>query len=1182
VGDMVRKHWKLVFVLVIAWASVRPFALADEEVDRERLLQQLSRDQESVENAIGGTRDLIQQSMHRPYLPDLYLRLADLYIEKSRILYHLKRVENPTESKAVVVLEANLLKTKAIDLYKKILDEFSEYPYQDKVIFFMAHEYREMGQFDKMMNAYTDLVERFPESPYRLETYLLIGDYQFDSMNLDKAEEAYLTILAAPESHVHGMARYKMAWCHINRSRFPEALELLEALVRDPRYDELKTEIDAYKRINLRREALMDLAYCYTEVKPPEEALEYFADLSDSKSIYLAVLDKLGHRYFLKENWAAGADVYRTMISLSRNAQKNIGYAEKLFACAQRAKEMQHPEKNVQALVGVLEQVEYSWRTDPEEKKRLGKEFEVYARDMATRLHLLAAEKQDKEKFRQAADAYAYYLDFFQQGRQARDILENQAEALYEGGRYFQAAVAYEKLAAPDPPKVQEAEAARESEGPEEERMVDASPDKKNEGASKESPKPEEKQVAASEPPAPQKSPQECLYGSVASFYKALKDQEDLDDLQKLEARQGLRQVGSRYLAAFPGAEEAPEVAFNVAWVSYEQGDYKAALEGFKGFVQEYPGSKEASAAGHLVLDIHKSLDDLDGLIKDARSMLANQRVTDPKFRKEVGNILAAAEHRQLEELTVKVKDGAEGSDEALLALGREAQDSGLQELALFNLFVVSKEAEDIPRVLDRGRQILAKTQDAKRKQDVLATMAHFYFEAGDFPNAASYSEKAAEGVGGDEQADYLMRAAKLQGWMGDNVAAVKNYQKAMPLLSAAQKADVEKELLNQYKELEDASQVLSRSRALMSREPEEMKWVFLYGDTLYQQGNRSEAMEVFKKVEEQFARKVASTPAAVAPEERAFAAQARFYRAGQEMAAFKKISIKGDKIENTLIQKKLKAHQAVEAAGLEVAQYSNPRWTIASLMMAAEANDEISRFFLEAPEPKGLDMAQRQQYRQLVEDKVQPYREKALQYRKAALEKAYHLGIFCPEVTDCYAALNNGSRPPAIGRGSLRLRSGEGGAVQSPKALLEALYADPGNPALLESLAVSYADQGEEDLASLVLHRVLEKNPQDPESQNLLGLLRLSKGEDQEAYRFFQKALELDPGMDDARANLVVLNEGYGNFQKARQSLSEIADRQALESSKSSYVHPDFRAAAGRVEVVAFDHSEIEALEQE
>ena len=78
--DQVRKHWKLVLFLLLAWATVRPAVLAEEQADQERLLKQLIRDQESVDRAIEGTRDLIQQSMHRPYLPALYLRLADLYI----------------------------------------------------------------------------------------------------------------------------------------------------------------------------------------------------------------------------------------------------------------------------------------------------------------------------------------------------------------------------------------------------------------------------------------------------------------------------------------------------------------------------------------------------------------------------------------------------------------------------------------------------------------------------------------------------------------------------------------------------------------------------------------------------------------------------------------------------------------------------------------------------------------------------------------------------------------------------------------------------------------------------------------------------------------------------------------------------------------------------------------------
>jgi Flp pilus assembly protein TadD len=146
----------------------------------------------------------------------------------------------------------------------------------------------------------------------------------------------------------------------------------------------------------------------------------------------------------------------------------------------------------------------------------------------------------------------------------------------------------------------------------------------------------------------------------------------------------------------------------------------------------------------------------------------------------------------------------------------------------------------------------------------------------------------------------------------------------------------------------------------------------------------------------------------------------------------------------------------------------------------------------------------------------------------------------------------------------------------------VEGLYADPGNTSLLRSLAIAYADQGKVELASLVLHRCLEENPQDAQSQNLLGLIRLLQGEDQEAYGLFQKVLELDPGMDETKANLVVLNEGYGNFEKARESLSEIVDRQALLSASDSGVHPDFKASASRLEVVAFDDSEIEALEEE
>jgi len=1093
-----------------------------EKSDNARLLRQLDLDLQSVEEAIEGTRSLIEKSMHRPYLPDLYLRLAELYVAKSRILYHRKRIEDPSASKAVVVLEANLLKSKAIDLYAKILEEFPGYAQPDKVLFFMAHEYREMGSFDKMLDTYTKLVERYPESPYRFEAHLMIGDYHFDAMNLDKAEASYRTILAAPESHVHGMARYKMAWCHINRNRYPEAVELLESLVADPRYDENKTEIDAYKKMNLRREALMDLAYCYTEVRKPEEALDYFARLSDSKSLYLAVLDKLGQRYFLKEDWPSAARVYAKILSLCRDTSRAPEYAEKLFACAQKAQTLDKPDENVRLLVRTLSDLEYDWRIPDETKEKWRKELELYARDMATRLHVQAKEKQDAALASQAADAYKHYLEFFREGEFSRDLLHNQAEALFLAKRYFEAAGAYEKLASGAAPG--EADFKRD-----------------------------------------------CLYGAIVAYQRALKEEESLDDLKKLEARQALRLTGSLYLAAYPGGDEAAEVAFNVAWVAYEQGDYGTALEGFKDFIRRYPQSPEAKAAGHLVLDIHKSLDNLEGLVADARSLLSDPKITDPGFRKEVEAILVASERRQLEELTVKVKDGVQGSENALVALGSQAKDSGLRETALYNLFVVSKQARQIPKALETGRQLLEASPQSEHRGDVASTLAHFCFEAADFAGAASWSERAAQAVKPEDQGEHWLRAAKLHGWMGEVQASIVNYRKALPLLGSEKRLQAEKDLLEQLEEAGDWPATAELCASLMAEEPGKPLWAVRYGTALARQGKATEASGAFENALALWSQK--SGPAADgSAEDKAAVAEARFRLAERDLESFRSISLKAGALDNSVVQKKISSLQALEAASLEVAQIASPRWTIASLDLAARANEDLVSFLLATPIPADLTLPQKQQYVQLLQEKVQPYRDKARQYRQAALEKAYDLGIFCPEVLACHNSLHPGQSLPAIARRQALSRGSGASETQPAAALLEKLYGDPGNASLLLPLAFAHAAEGKPGLASLVLLRLLEKSPREARAENLLGLLHLLQGRDQEAHACFRAALEFHPGLAEAKANLVVLYSVYGNDRLAKATLDDLAAQQALATLDPKAVHPDFPSFASRFSAVALE----------
>ena len=128
----------------------------------------------------------------------------------------------------------------------------------------MAHEMRELGEYDKMLKTYLELADKHPKSEYRLEGLLVVGDYYFDKAELDQAEKYYQMVIDSPETRVHAMARYKLAWCKINRADFKGALKLFEGSVSAARKWLAWRPARAQQRrrrqskIDLRREALVD------------------------------------------------------------------------------------------------------------------------------------------------------------------------------------------------------------------------------------------------------------------------------------------------------------------------------------------------------------------------------------------------------------------------------------------------------------------------------------------------------------------------------------------------------------------------------------------------------------------------------------------------------------------------------------------------------------------------------------------------------------------------------------------------------------------------------------------------------------------------------------------------------------------------------------------------------------
>ncbi len=335
----------------------------NEAEEKRRYLVKLNQDKEKCDLAIINTKTLIARSKNRPYLPEIYLRLAELYIEKSRIAYFLRKSNQADGGEqALDQYESNMLKQQAIEIYQRLLNQYADFAYIDKVHFFMAHEYRELGQIDEMIKHYQVIIAKYPQSDYAPEAHLLLGDYFFSQkQDVDQSTHHYEQVLKYPQSPATGAAKYKLAWCRINLVDYKGALVLFEESVMSPQAKK-DLNIDTYRRVDVRLESLVDMAFCYPEVykdAKPEEALAYFKRYAWSRPVYSTVLEKLAYRYYVKKKWAQSAAIYRELAFIRQEPEKLLEFAKHIFECVQAIGHYQNAEKDVAIIVRALEKQKF-------------------------------------------------------------------------------------------------------------------------------------------------------------------------------------------------------------------------------------------------------------------------------------------------------------------------------------------------------------------------------------------------------------------------------------------------------------------------------------------------------------------------------------------------------------------------------------------------------------------------------------------------------------------------------------------------------------------------------------------------------------------------------------------------------------------------------------------------------
>ena len=753
--------------------------LLTRQREKQELIEKLRRDIFKVDRSIGETDKLIARSRNAPYLPDLQFRQAELYVEKSRYVYYLQAETRPEGIKgAMVSPETKLLKQKAIQIYTRVLREFPDFKDADKLTFYLAHEQRELGEFDAMLKTQGDLIKKYPSSPLRLDAEQILGDYWFDKADLKQAEEHYRAILDAPPSPVHDLARYKMGWIRINQANHAEAVTFFEAAAASAPLP----GVDVAKALSVKREALLDLVYSYTEARPAKGAIQYFEKLSDSRATFSLALDKLGNRYFIKQQYEFAIPALRKLLEIQPDPELEVERVEKLYDSIKASKGKVQPKaEDVMYLVRAAVQIKTDPARDEVARKKVLVELEEMGRDLSTLVHVQAQKKDDKALYLEAAACYEKYLSLFRPRQYATVMMQNRADALFAAKRFPEAARQFEELAR----YLDSTRVAKESK-----EKLDLTKDK----AEVKPPEPGKKIDAKAAAVASvasnagtktiggeTKTHDEALYGALLSHYSSLKpgEVERLNAFEVADARQALKLLGAQYLGRYPRSEHALEVKFNIARAYYEDGDYKKSAELFKEFALNHSDHKDAPVAGNLAFDSLRQLNDFKAIDEYGKAFLAANLPAG--FKSDVQKILTQTKSEALGELALKSSEATGDVITGLLQVADENKGQEIGEKALYGAFAAAREKRDLRREREIGDRLIKEYPKSQYISDVMLTLGRHAAEAGRFQDAAAYFEQMGRMFAGDSTGlDSMLASARLRTAMGDFPGAIKVLETTM------------------------------------------------------------------------------------------------------------------------------------------------------------------------------------------------------------------------------------------------------------------------------------------------------------------------------------------------------------------------------------------------------------------
>lgn len=677
-----------------------------------------------VQKSIDLTKAKIKSPQDVEYLPDLYFSLAELQLEKSRLMYSLKIESKPGIPVEEIDFTAEKrVKQEAIEVYQNIKDRFQQFPQRDKVLFALGQELKDLGDTDNSLKIYKELTEKYPQSALWEKTQLQIGNIFFEKKDFEFAKAQYEKVLTREEKSISAVAQFKIGQCEIYLDQFLKSMVAFEkAILISKKFNTITSMIEN-EQDNVKEEALIASVWPMSELSAEQlsanprflKPMEYYLGMSDDKAAYRRVLSRLARRFKIKNREFEVAQIDYEILRLADDPEMMREALEGYYLGIKKAKKEYFPD----GIVDVLRDTFRAFKLAETDYRK----YEPLYRDIATSVHKIGQTSKRPADLENAIAAYRDYLYFFPTSKYKKDIQINTAEALYMSGKLIPAGLEFLKLST----------------------------------------------VKASE-----KDKKDFMHSALKSLTESLSKSTELSALERAQSRIVYRKVADNFIKFYPRDPEINDIVFNTAKTYYDEKDYKLAVPKLKSFLTSYPRSPRSQEAALLLLDTYYTRDDLKGLVTEGKSVLAINGI-NTELRKKVQDIMQQSQIKNVRSIAGEF--GTKEYANKILQFAKSNKSSDIGEPALFEAFVSLRSSND-EKAFSVGEDFLGTFPDSPKSKEILLSMTQMALVTVDFSRASKYLIAYAQKFPQDSQSKgFLTQAANISeeiGFLDEAILAYK------------------------------------------------------------------------------------------------------------------------------------------------------------------------------------------------------------------------------------------------------------------------------------------------------------------------------------------------------------------------------------------------------------------------